>query len=88
MLLCETRFGRRGGERREAPGGSTGPGPAGCGAAGGGDGATGAACVFVVRRDQDIYMETLRKLFNESHGIFVGLQRCEEERAARARNAQ
>uniref|UniRef100_A0A803Y7S3 Nuclear pore complex protein Nup85 n=1 Tax=Meleagris gallopavo TaxID=9103 RepID=A0A803Y7S3_MELGA len=49
---------------------------------------TGAACVFVVRRDQDIYMETLRKLFNESHGIFVGLQRCEEERAARARNAQ
>uniref|UniRef100_A0A8C9ESI5 Nuclear pore complex protein Nup85 n=1 Tax=Pavo cristatus TaxID=9049 RepID=A0A8C9ESI5_PAVCR len=65
MLLCETLFGPRGGERPRGP-----------------------SCVFVVRRDQDIYMETLRKLFNESHGIFVGLQRCEEERAVRARNAQ
>eukprot|EP00076_Gallus_gallus_P027549 XP_015150887.1 nuclear pore complex protein Nup85 isoform X1 [Gallus gallus] len=88
MLLCETLFGRRGGERRGAPGGSAGPAPTGCGVAGGGDGAPGPSRVFVVRRDQDIYMETLRKLFNESHGIFVGLQRCEEERAARARNAQ
>lgn len=88
MLLCETLFGRRGGERRGAPGGSAGPAPTGCGVAGGGDGAPGPSRVFVVRRDQDIYMETLRKLFNESHGIFVGLQRCDEERAARARNAQ
>ncbi|POI35496.1 hypothetical protein CIB84_000750 [Bambusicola thoracicus] len=88
MLLCETLFGRRGGEGRVAPGGSAGPAPTGCGVAGGGDGAPGPSRVFVVRRDQDIYMETLRKLFNESHGIFVGLQRCEEERAARARNAQ
>ncbi|OXB76973.1 UNVERIFIED_CONTAM: hypothetical protein H355_014795 [Colinus virginianus] len=85
MLLCETLFGRRG---PGTPGGSAAPAPAGRVVAGGGDGRPGPSCVFVVRRDQDIYMETLRKLFNESHGIFVGLQRCDEEQSARARNAQ
>lgn len=55
---------------------------------GGGDAAPGSSRVFVVRRDQDIYIQTLRKLFNESHGIFVGLQRCEEELAGKSRKAQ
>uniref|UniRef100_A0A8C0E8I3 Nuclear pore complex protein Nup85 n=1 Tax=Bubo bubo TaxID=30461 RepID=A0A8C0E8I3_BUBBB len=44
--------------------------------------------VFVVRKDQDIYIQTLRKLFNESHGIFIGLQRSEEELAGKSRKAQ
>uniref|UniRef100_A0A8B9SVX1 Nuclear pore complex protein Nup85 n=1 Tax=Anas platyrhynchos TaxID=8839 RepID=A0A8B9SVX1_ANAPL len=55
---------------------------------GGGDAAPGSSRVFVVRRDQDIYIQTLRKLFNESHGIFLGLQRCEEELAGKSRKAQ
>uniref|UniRef100_A0A8B9CFJ7 Nuclear pore complex protein Nup85 n=1 Tax=Anser brachyrhynchus TaxID=132585 RepID=A0A8B9CFJ7_9AVES len=38
-------------------------------------------------RDQDIYIQTLRKLFNESHGVFIGLQRCEEELAGKSRKA-
>uniref|UniRef100_A0A8B9CEP2 Nuclear pore complex protein Nup85 n=2 Tax=Anser TaxID=8842 RepID=A0A8B9CEP2_9AVES len=37
--------------------------------------------------DQDIYIQTLRKLFNESHGVFIGLQRCEEELAGKSRKA-
>ncbi|OWK57681.1 Nuclear pore complex protein Nup85 [Lonchura striata] len=53
-----------------------------------GDGAPSSSCVFVVRRDQDIYIQTLRKLFNESHGIFMGLQRSEEELAGKSRKAQ
>uniref|UniRef100_A0A803VRA7 Nuclear pore complex protein Nup85 n=1 Tax=Ficedula albicollis TaxID=59894 RepID=A0A803VRA7_FICAL len=33
------------------------------------------------------YIQTLRKLFNESHGIFMGLQRSEEELAGKSRKA-
>uniref|UniRef100_A0A8D2PUJ8 Nuclear pore complex protein Nup85 n=1 Tax=Zosterops lateralis melanops TaxID=1220523 RepID=A0A8D2PUJ8_ZOSLA len=51
-------------------------------------GAPSSSRVFVVRRDQDIYIQTLRKLFNESHGIFMGLQRSEEELAGKSRKAQ
>ncbi|KAM3660498.1 nuclear pore complex protein Nup85 isoform X2 [Ammospiza caudacuta] len=58
------------------------------GRAGTGDGAPSSSHVFVVRRDQDIYIHTLRKLFNESHGIFMGLQRSEEELAGKSRKAQ
>uniref|UniRef100_A0A8B9Q0D3 Nuclear pore complex protein Nup85 n=1 Tax=Apteryx owenii TaxID=8824 RepID=A0A8B9Q0D3_APTOW len=47
-----------------------------------------SSCVFVVRKDQDIYIQTLRKLFNESHGIFIGLQRSEEEFAGKSRKTQ
>uniref|UniRef100_A0A672UNY1 Nuclear pore complex protein Nup85 n=1 Tax=Strigops habroptila TaxID=2489341 RepID=A0A672UNY1_STRHB len=46
-----------------------------------------ASRVFVVRKDQDIYIHTLRKLFNESHGIFIGLQRSEEELAGKSRKS-
>lgn len=56
--------------------------------AGSGEGGPSSSRVFVVRRDQDIYIQTLRKLFNESHGIFVGLQRSEEELAGKSRKAQ
>ncbi|XP_062495848.1 nuclear pore complex protein Nup85 isoform X3 [Pezoporus occidentalis] len=51
------------------------------------DGGASASRVFVVRKDEDIYIHTLRKLFNESHGIFIGLQRSEEELAGKARKA-
>ncbi|KAF7249007.1 Nuclear pore complex protein Nup85 [Varanus komodoensis] len=39
--------------------------------------------VYVVRKDHDIYSHTLRKLFNESHGIFVGLQKDEKEKVGK-----
>ncbi|NWR31809.1 NUP85 protein, partial [Tachuris rubrigastra] len=91
VLVCETRFGRAGGSlsrsrsrsqcrsRSRALTGSV---------ADTGEGAPGSSRVFVVRRDQDIYIQTLRKLFNESHGIFMGLQRSEEELPGKARKAQ
>ncbi|KAH0629481.1 hypothetical protein JD844_011571 [Phrynosoma platyrhinos] len=44
--------------------------------------------VYIVRKDQDVYSQTLRKLFNESHGIFVGLQKDEKEKAGKSRTAQ
>uniref|UniRef100_A0A670JGM8 Nuclear pore complex protein Nup85 n=1 Tax=Podarcis muralis TaxID=64176 RepID=A0A670JGM8_PODMU len=44
--------------------------------------------VYVVRKDLDIYSQTLRKLFNESHGIFVGLQKDEKEKLGKSRTAQ
>uniref|UniRef100_A0A8C4UM24 Nuclear pore complex protein Nup85 n=1 Tax=Falco tinnunculus TaxID=100819 RepID=A0A8C4UM24_FALTI len=53
-----------------------------------GEGGPSASRVFVVRKDQDIYIQTLRKLFNESHGIFIGLQRSEEELVGKSRKAQ
>ncbi|KAJ7316008.1 hypothetical protein JRQ81_002170 [Phrynocephalus forsythii] len=40
----------------------------------------GCPFVYVVRKDQDVYSQTWRKLFNESHGIFVGLQKDEKEK--------
>ncbi|KAG7325967.1 hypothetical protein KOW79_010892 [Hemibagrus wyckioides] len=41
----------------------------------------GSGCPFihVVRRDEDIYSPILRKLFNESHHIFVGLQNIKDD---------
>ncbi|CAL8305615.1 unnamed protein product [Merluccius merluccius] len=44
-------------------------------------GATGTCSPFIheVRKDEDIYSPILRKLFNESHHIFVGLQTTRED---------
>nr|XP_020741476.1 nuclear pore complex protein Nup85 [Odocoileus virginianus texanus] len=49
-----------------------------------------ASCPFIhiIRKDIDVYSKILRKLFNESHGIFVGLQRIEEELTGKSRKAQ
>ncbi|MCJ8749453.1 hypothetical protein PDJAM_G00176530 [Pangasius djambal] len=46
-----------------------------------GPGSGGSGCPFVhmVRRDEDIYSPILRKLFNESHHIFVGLQDIKDD---------
>uniref|UniRef100_A0A6I8SGL1 Nuclear pore complex protein Nup85 n=1 Tax=Xenopus tropicalis TaxID=8364 RepID=A0A6I8SGL1_XENTR len=51
---------------------------------------TAARCPFMylVRSDEDIYSPVLRKLFNESHSIFVGLQKSAEENAGKSRKAQ
>ncbi|XP_008071516.1 nuclear pore complex protein Nup85 isoform X1 [Carlito syrichta] len=48
------------------------------------------SCPFIhfIRKDEDVYSQILRKLFNESHGIFVGLQRIEEELTGKSRKAQ
>ncbi|XP_061830280.1 nuclear pore complex protein Nup85 [Nerophis lumbriciformis] len=44
-------------------------------------GVTGSCNSFIheVRKDEDIYSPILRKLFNESHYIFVGLQTIQED---------
>uniref|UniRef100_A0A8C5JZF7 Nuclear pore complex protein Nup85 n=1 Tax=Jaculus jaculus TaxID=51337 RepID=A0A8C5JZF7_JACJA len=44
--------------------------------------------IYIIRKDVDVYSQILRKLFNESHGIFVGLQRSEEELSGKSRKAQ
>ncbi|XP_006145892.1 nuclear pore complex protein Nup85 [Tupaia chinensis] len=44
--------------------------------------------IYVIRKDVDVHSQILRKLFNESHGIFVGLQRLEEEFTGKSRKAQ
>ncbi|XP_045841516.1 nuclear pore complex protein Nup85 isoform X2 [Meles meles] len=51
---------------------------------------TGPGCpfIYIIRKDIDVYSQILRKLFNESHGIFVGLQRIEEELTGKSRKAQ
>ncbi|KAM3921196.1 nuclear pore complex protein Nup85 [Leptodactylus fuscus] len=41
-----------------------------------------------LRNDDDLYSPVLRKLFNESHGIFVGLQKSEEEASSRTRKSE
>uniref|UniRef100_A0AAX7SXF7 Nuclear pore complex protein Nup85 n=1 Tax=Astatotilapia calliptera TaxID=8154 RepID=A0AAX7SXF7_ASTCA len=43
--------------------------------------ASGSGCSFIheIRKDEDIYSPILRKLFNESHHIFVGLQTIRED---------
>ncbi|XP_066090102.1 nuclear pore complex protein Nup85 isoform X1 [Saccopteryx bilineata] len=48
----------------------------------------GCPFIYIIRKDVDIYSKILRKLFNESHGIFVGLQRIEEELTGKSRKAQ
>lgn len=45
--------------------------------------------IYFLCNDDDLYSPVLRKLFNESHGIFVGLQKSEEEEtSSRTRKAQ
>ncbi|NXX80533.1 NUP85 protein, partial [Urocolius indicus] len=87
MLVCETLFGRRGGSRSRSRRPLLPAALSRC-VAGTGEAGPSSSRVFVVRKDQDIYIQTLRKLFNESHGIFLGLQRSEEELAGKPRKAQ
>ncbi|XP_034450346.1 nuclear pore complex protein Nup85 [Hippoglossus hippoglossus] len=49
-----------------------------------------AACPFIheVRKDEDIYSPILRKLFNESHHIFVGLQTIREDLPSKNKKPQ
>ncbi|XP_008691981.1 nuclear pore complex protein Nup85 isoform X1 [Ursus americanus] len=49
---------------------------------------SGCPFIYIIRKDIDVYSQILRKLFNESHGIFVGLQRIEEELTGKSRKAQ
>ncbi|KAM9210310.1 nuclear pore complex protein Nup85 isoform 1-T1 [Dugong dugon] len=48
----------------------------------------GCPFIYIIRKDVDVYSQILRKLFNESHGIFVGLQRIEEGLTGKSRKAQ
>uniref|UniRef100_A0A3P8VZU6 Nuclear pore complex protein Nup85 n=1 Tax=Cynoglossus semilaevis TaxID=244447 RepID=A0A3P8VZU6_CYNSE len=47
-------------------------------------------CTFIheVRKDEDIYSPILRKLFNESHHIFVGLQTIGEDLPSKSKKPQ
>uniref|UniRef100_A0A8D3DPJ9 Nuclear pore complex protein Nup85 n=1 Tax=Scophthalmus maximus TaxID=52904 RepID=A0A8D3DPJ9_SCOMX len=47
-------------------------------------------CAFIheVRKDEDIYSPILRKLFNESHHIFVGLQTIREDLPSKNKKPQ
>uniref|UniRef100_A0A7N6AR16 Nuclear pore complex protein Nup85 n=1 Tax=Anabas testudineus TaxID=64144 RepID=A0A7N6AR16_ANATE len=51
---------------------------------------SGPVCPFIheVRKDEDIYSPILRKLFNESHHIFVGLQTIREDLPSKNRKSQ
>ncbi|XP_071768440.1 nuclear pore complex protein Nup85 [Centroberyx gerrardi] len=53
-------------------------------------GAKGSGCSFIheVRKDEDIYSPILRKLFNESHHIFVGLQTIREDLPSKNKKPQ
>uniref|UniRef100_A0A8C7T245 Nuclear pore complex protein Nup85 n=1 Tax=Oncorhynchus mykiss TaxID=8022 RepID=A0A8C7T245_ONCMY len=53
-------------------------------------GGSAGGCPFVheVRKDEDIYSPILRKLFNESHHIFVGLQRIREDLPSKNKKPQ
>ncbi|KAF7686403.1 nuclear pore complex protein Nup85 [Silurus meridionalis] len=44
--------------------------------------------IFWLRRDEDIYSPILRKLFNESHHIFVGLQNIKDDVPSKNKKAQ
>ncbi|XP_037350271.1 nuclear pore complex protein Nup85 isoform X2 [Talpa occidentalis] len=48
----------------------------------------GCPFIYIIWKNVDVYSQILRKLFNESHGIFVGLQRIEEELTGKSRKAQ
>uniref|UniRef100_A0A8C6LX29 Nuclear pore complex protein Nup85 n=1 Tax=Nothobranchius furzeri TaxID=105023 RepID=A0A8C6LX29_NOTFU len=52
--------------------------------------ASGSGCAFihVVRKDEDIYSPILRKLFNESHHIFVGLQTIKDDLPSKSKKPQ
>lgn len=49
---------------------------------------SGSPFIHEVRKDEDIYSPILRKLFNESHHIFVGLQTVGEEVPSKNKKAQ
>ncbi|XP_070838064.1 nuclear pore complex protein Nup85 [Chaetodon trifascialis] len=53
-------------------------------------GAAGSGCSVIheVRKDEDIYSPILRKLFNESHLIFVGLQTIREDLPSKNKKPQ
>lgn len=53
-------------------------------------GAAGPASSYIheVRKDEDIYSPILRKLFNESHHIFVGLQTIREDLPSKNKKPQ
>ncbi|XP_028824427.1 nuclear pore complex protein Nup85 isoform X2 [Denticeps clupeoides] len=44
--------------------------------------------VYAVRKDEDIYSPVLRKLFNESHHIFVGLQKITFDLPSKTKKTQ
>ncbi|XP_053706847.1 nuclear pore complex protein Nup85 isoform X1 [Synchiropus splendidus] len=44
--------------------------------------------VHVVRKDEEIYSPILRKLFNESHHIFVGLQTIQDDLPSKNKKSQ
>uniref|UniRef100_A0A8C6M093 Nuclear pore complex protein Nup85 n=1 Tax=Nothobranchius furzeri TaxID=105023 RepID=A0A8C6M093_NOTFU len=46
------------------------------------------AFIHVVRKDEDIYSPILRKLFNESHHIFVGLQTIKDDLPSKSKKPQ
>ncbi|KAG8446152.1 hypothetical protein GDO86_013854 [Hymenochirus boettgeri] len=56
----------------------------------GGDNGSMSHCpyLYIVHGDEDIYSPVLRKLYNESHSIFVGLQKSVEETSSKSRKAQ
>ncbi|XP_060921401.1 nuclear pore complex protein Nup85 [Labrus mixtus] len=53
-------------------------------------GVTGSGSLYIheVRKDEDIYSPILRKLFNESHHIFVGLQTIREDLPSKNKKPQ
>uniref|UniRef100_A0A672GE84 Nuclear pore complex protein Nup85 n=1 Tax=Salarias fasciatus TaxID=181472 RepID=A0A672GE84_SALFA len=50
--------------------------------------ASGSSLIHEVRKDEDIYSPILRKLFNESHHIFVGLQTIREDLPSKSKKPQ
>lgn len=48
----------------------------------------GSPFIHEVRKDEDIYSPILRKLFNESHHIFVGLQTIRDELPSKNKKPQ
>ncbi|XP_030646420.1 nuclear pore complex protein Nup85 isoform X2 [Chanos chanos] len=53
-----------------------------------GPGGSGRPAIHVVRKDEDIYSPILRKLFNESHHIFVDLQRIKKDLPSKNKKPQ
>uniref|UniRef100_A0A665VIU9 Nuclear pore complex protein Nup85 n=1 Tax=Echeneis naucrates TaxID=173247 RepID=A0A665VIU9_ECHNA len=49
---------------------------------------SGSSFIHEVRKDEDIYSPILRKLFNESHHIFVGLQTIREDLPSKNKKSQ
>ncbi len=53
-----------------------------------GPSSAGSPLVHIVRKDEDICSPILRKLFNESHLIFVGLQKIKEDVPSKNKKSQ